>query len=90
VISENNNIGGLSDHFELDATHDETATQGIALASVENAVFFENTHITFSDVASAVADIFSQCCSEDTCFSGAFQIHGDSGLTIDVKLDANA
>lgn len=87
---QNNNVEGLSDHFELDATHDETVTHGTALVSIENAFLFENTHIAFSDVAFAVADILSQCCSGDTCFGGAFQIHGDSGLAIDVKLDANA
>jgi hypothetical protein len=41
-FQKNNNIGGLSDHFELDATHDETVTHGTALASIENAIFFKN------------------------------------------------
>lgn len=83
------NINGFSDDFPLNALSFETETTGSAKVTIENDFLFENTHVFFSSVASAVQQILDQCCegsTQDPCFGGKVTIQGDSGLDVDVTL----
>ncbi|KAE9975464.1 hypothetical protein BLS_002589 [Venturia inaequalis] len=77
----------LGDGFEGFTT--ETGTQGTFQFTLDNQDLFDATHVSFSTVAQALASYQGQCCGTFAmCIGGSTQVQGDTGLKVDLKMEA--
>jgi hypothetical protein len=87
-------IMGLdSDSFPLGDTFQghnaQTVTQGSFQFMLVNDFVFEATHVSFSTVAGALETYSEQCCGQFAqCIGGSTQVAGDTGIKINLFMQA--
>ncbi|KAF5697053.1 hypothetical protein FGLOB1_13046 [Fusarium globosum] len=79
---DSGNIENVVFPLEVKASSFFRITHGGAVISISNRFLFDNTHVSQADIVSAARNIRDECGR----FGGKQQIHGDSGLTIDVSI----
>ncbi|KAF5612224.1 hypothetical protein F25303_14393 [Fusarium sp. NRRL 25303] len=79
---DSGNIKNVVFPFEVKASSFFRITRGSAVLSISNHFLFDNTHVSQTGIVSAARNIRDECGR----FGGKQQIHGDSGLAIDVTI----